>query len=97
MAGQIRMSPDELRNRAQTYGRKGNDVERILQELTSLQNQLASEWEGRAFEGFDNQFNELKPKVQNFAQLLHDIQVQLEKTAHALEEQDRLLSQNFGL
>ncbi|HDR4573311.1 TPA: WXG100 family type VII secretion target, partial [Bacillus cytotoxicus] len=30
-----------------------------------LQNELRGEWEGRAFEGFDQQFNQLKPKVQN--------------------------------
>lgn len=62
-----------------------------------MQNELRGEWEGRAFQGFDEQFNQLKPKVQNFAQLMHDIQIQLNKTADAVAQQDEQLSQNFGL
>ncbi|MFC4620316.1 WXG100 family type VII secretion target [Camelliibacillus cellulosilyticus] len=97
MSGQIRMTPEELKAKAKTYGDSGSQIEDILSKLTTLQSQLRAEWEGRAFEGFDNQFNELRPKVQNFAQLMHDIQAQLTKTAEAVAEQDQLLSQNFGL
>ncbi|MGG2063808.1 MULTISPECIES: WXG100 family type VII secretion target [unclassified Bacillus (in: firmicutes)] len=97
MAGQIRMSPDELKSKAQLYGRSSEEINGILRKLESLQNQLKSEWEGRAFEGFDRQFNELSPKVRNFAQLLQDINTQLSKTADAVAEHDAQLSQNFGL
>ncbi|EPF02400.1 WXG100 family type VII secretion target, partial [Bacillus toyonensis] len=69
MAGQIRMSPEELKSKATRYGQGANQIEDILRQLQNLQNELRGEWEGRAFEGFDQQFNELKPKVQNFAQL----------------------------
>ena len=58
---------------------------------------LRSEWEGQAFQGFDNQFNELKPKVQNFAELMQQINNQLDKTAQAMQQNDQALSRNFGL
>ena len=67
MAGQIRMSPEELKSKATRYGQGANQIEDILSQLQNLQNELRGEWEGRAFEGFDQQFNQLKPKVQNFA------------------------------
>lgn len=97
MAGQIRMTPEELKSKATRYGKSGQEIEQILRDLTILQNDLRGEWEGRAFERFDDQFNQLKPKVQNFAQLMHDINTQLNKTAEAVAQQDQQLSQNFGL
>lgn len=97
MAGQIRMTPDELKSKAQVYGQGSDQIEDVLNKLKNLQDQLRGEWEGRAFERFDDQFRELEPKVQNFSQLLQEIQVQLQKTAQSVQEQDEALSQNFGL
>ncbi|AWP38766.1 WXG100 family type VII secretion target [Heyndrickxia coagulans] len=97
MAGQIRMTPEELKAKAQRYDNAGQLIEQLLRDLTNLQNELRGEWEGRAFQGFDDQFNQLKPKVQNFAQLMHDINTQLNKTADAVAQHDEELSRNFGL
>ncbi|EUJ16953.1 WXG100 family type VII secretion target [Listeria aquatica] len=96
MSGQIRMTPAELRDRAKTYGTSARDIEQMLQRLSQLQEQLRSEWEGQAFQRFDDQFNQLKPKVTEFANLMDQIEQQLQKTASAVEEQDQQLSQNFG-
>lgn len=97
MSGQIRMSPAELRDRAKTYGTSARDIEQLLQRLSQTQEQLRSEWEGQAFQRFDDQFNQLKPKVTEFSHLMDQIEQQLQKTANAVEEQDQALSQNFGL
>lgn len=97
MAGQIRMSPDELHGKAQRYGEEAEQISDVLSKLQGLQDELRGEWEGRAFERFDEQFQQLRPKVNDFEQLLRDIQVQLQKTAQAVQEQDEALSQNFGL
>ena len=70
MTGQIRVSPEVLQGRAREYGKASNDINAILSNLQRLQDTLRGEWEGQAFQGFDAQFNELKPKVQNFAELL---------------------------
>ena len=72
MAGQIRVSPETLQTRANEYGKASNDVNTILSNLSNLQEQLRSELEGSAFQGFDAQFNELKPKVTQFAKLTAD-------------------------
>ena len=64
--GQIRVSPETLQTRAREYNKASNEVNSILSNLTGLQQTLASEWEGQAFQGFDRQFNELKPKVREF-------------------------------
>ncbi|MBC6310975.1 WXG100 family type VII secretion target, partial [Listeria sp. FSL L7-1582] len=54
-------------------------------------------WEGEAFRKFDDQFQQLKPKVTDFSNLMHQIEQQLAKTANAVEENDANLSRNFGL
>lgn len=97
MSGQIRVSPETLKERARSYGQASNEVNTILTNLTRLQEQLRSEWEGQAFQGFDAQFQELKPKVQNFAELLQQINVQLDRTADAMTQRDIELQQGFGL
>lgn len=96
MSGQIRMTPEQLQNHAKRYGKGSQTIDDVLTDLSNLQVQLRSEWEGRAFDRFDDQFIQLKPKVQEFSQLLLDIQLQLEKTAQAVQDQDEALSQNFG-
>jgi WXG100 family type VII secretion target len=96
MSGQIRMTPEQLQNHAKRYGKGSQTIDDVLTDLSNLQVQLRAEWEGRAFDRFDDQFIQLKPKVQEFSQLMLDIQQQLEKTAQAVQEQDEALSQNFG-
>lgn len=68
-----------------------------MSNLQRLQDTLRSEWEGAAFQGFDQQFSELKPKVENFADLMQQINTQLDKTAQAMQQNDQDLSRNFGL
>jgi len=97
MSGQIKMSPAELAHKAKQYGESSNQIQEILGRLETLQGELSEQWHGQAFRSFDGQFTELKPKVQNFAQLMMEIQEQLTKTADAMQEQDQALSQNFGL
>ncbi|MGG0658407.1 WXG100 family type VII secretion target [Rummeliibacillus pycnus] len=97
MAGQIRMTPQELKSKAKKYDTCGEQIITMLGELDGLQGQLRSEWEGKAFQQFDAQFEQLKPKVKNFAELLKAIKEQLDQTADAVEEHDMQLSKNFGL
>ena len=97
MSGQIRVSPETLQSRSREYGKAANDIRVILSNLQRLQDTLRSEWEGAAFQGFDQQFLELKPKVENFADLMQQINTQLDKTAQAMQQNDQDLSRNFGL
>lgn len=97
MSGQIRMTPEELKSKAIRYGQSARQIEEILHNLSNLQEELRGEWEGRAFERFDDQFRQLKPRVQDFANLMQEINMQLNKTADAVTQHDEALSRNFGL
>lgn len=97
MAGQIRMSPEELQAKSKRYGQGSEQIDQVLADLSNLQEELRGEWEGRAFDQFDVQFQQLKPKVKEFSALMMEIQDQLTKTAEAVAQQDEALSRNFGL
>ena len=96
MSGQIRMSPEELKITANDYGKNYETLMTMLSELRGTQQKLSDQWQGRAFESFEVQYDQLKPKVEDFAILMQEIQEQLNKTAKAMADQDQALSQNFG-
>lgn len=88
MAGRIKLSPDELRTSAEKYSNGSQEIQQILSTLTQEQGVIRDNWEGNAFDSFDNQFTELSPKIQQFAELLQDIREQLHKVAEIIEQTD---------
>lgn len=92
----ISMSPDELEQIAKDYGEASRIIIDMLTKLNGTQNKLEANWEGKAFQKFDQQFESLKPKVEEFSDLMLEIEKQLIGTAQAVREHDEQLSQNFG-
>jgi len=43
MSGQIRMSPEQLKSRANRYGQGSQQIDQVLRDLTNLQNELRAE------------------------------------------------------
>jgi WXG100 family type VII secretion target len=88
MAGTIKLTPEELRTSAVKYTEGSRGIDEILNSLTSEQAVISENWEGDAFQSFDEQFTELSPKIQEFAELLEDINEQLKKVAEIIEQTD---------
>ncbi|AJG25248.1 WXG100 family type VII secretion target [Streptococcus iniae] len=85
---QIKLTPEELRTSAQKYTSGSQQVTDVLNLLTQEQAVISENWEGSAFDSFEAQFSELTPKIQQFAQLLEDINQQLLKVADIVEQTD---------
>lgn len=92
----IKLTPEELRTSATKYTQGSENITSVLNQLTSEQETIRSNWEGTAFTSFDNQFNELTPKIQEFAQLLQDINAQLNKVAEIIETTDQDIAAQIG-
>ena len=97
MSDQIRVSTETPSITCGEYGKAANDIRVILNNLQRLQDTLRTEWEGCCLPSFERQFLELKPKVVNFADLMQQINTQLDKTAEAMKQNDQALSKNFGI
>ena len=85
----IKLTPEELRASAQRYTDGAENVNQVLSSLTNEQAIISENWEGSAFQSFEEQFNELSPKIKEFAQLLQDINAQLVKVADIVEQTDQ--------
>lgn len=96
MAGIVKLSPEELRAKSQTYDNSAGEIDQILTNLKNLQNELHDIWEGQAMQKFDGQFEELSPKVQAFSELLNEIGGQLREVANVVEETDQAIAQKLG-
>lgn len=85
----IKLTPEELRASAQRYTEGSESVDQVLTSLTREQAVISENWDGSAFDSFEQQFNELSPKIKEFAQLLQDINTQLIKVADIVEQTDQ--------
>ncbi|AVM72364.1 WXG100 family type VII secretion target [Streptococcus mutans] len=96
MAGQIKLTPDELRTSATKYTQGSQSVNDVLTSLTNEQAVISENWDGSAFDAFEQQFNELSPKVSQFAELLEQINQQLNSVAGNLEEVDSTMASQIA-
>lgn len=85
---QIKLTPEELRTSAQKYTSGSQAITDVLTSITQEQAVIDENWDGNAFDSFEAQFNELSPKITQFAQLLEDINQQLLKVADVVEQTD---------
>ncbi|MGT2930059.1 WXG100 family type VII secretion target [Streptococcus dentasini] len=96
MAGLIKLTPDELRTSAQKYTQGSQSVQDVLTSLTNEQAVISENWDGSAFDAFETQFNDLSPKVSQFAELLESINTQLNSVASTIEETDNDIASQIG-
>ena len=60
-SGQIRMTPDTMRERAGEYRTEAENVQSVIDKMDRLLETLLTEWEGSASEAYANKFAELRP------------------------------------
>lgn len=88
MAGQIRITPDQMRGRANEYRAQADNVQRVIGKMDALLNKLQGEWEGAASRAYATRFHELRPGFVKARQLIDEIARALDSTASALESTD---------
>ncbi len=97
MAGQIRITPEQMRGRASEFRNEGQKFEECIAKMQSLIDVLQDEWEGAASQGFANQFSTLKPSFNDMRNLVDDIAGQLDSTATAVENLDQEIAGKFNI
>ena len=96
-SGQIRMTPDTMRARANEYRTEAQNVEDVISKMDQLLETLLTEWEGAASEAYATKFGELRPSFVAAKELIDDIAVALDKTAEAVESTDSQIAGQFGM
>ncbi|MGX7048424.1 hypothetical protein RU86_GL001295 [Lactococcus piscium] len=93
---QISVTPEELKEQAQVYMRSKEEIELAIQNVNRMNDTIAQEWKGAAFEAYLEQYNQLYVNVQKFEDLLSDINQQLTRYADTIAERDAQDAQSFG-
>lgn len=92
MANVIKLSHDEIRTISKKYIDASDSIDTTLSNLRGAQSELASVWEGDAFNAFEEQFSALEPKVKAFSELMTDINKQLNDIATTMANTDSEIS-----
>lgn len=88
MAGQIRITPDQMRARANEYRTEAERVQSVIGKMDSLLGALQGEWEGAASRAYASRFTELRPGFVKARELIDEIARALDNTALRLEDTD---------
>lgn len=96
MSTTIKMDFEDLRANAGSYRSESEEVNALLGRLDTLMATLLETWEGASAQAFNAQYEEIKPSITNLEELLHDISVQLDTVADAVEEKDQSIASGFG-
>ena len=95
MSGQIRMTPEQMRQRAGEVRTQGDSFQEVITRMQGIINELQSEWEGQASRAFAEQFDRLRPAFDDMRQLIYDIGAQLDATANSVEQLDMDIAGRF--
>ena len=95
MASQIRITPEQMRQRATDYRNEAEKVADVIRRMDNLLDQLKGEWEGSASESYDARYKELKPGFQKAENLIREIATALDSTANIVEETDKDIANQF--
>lgn len=95
MAGQIRITPDQMRSRAEEYRVQATNVEDVINAMDNLLNALQSEWEGESSAAFEERFTELRPGFVAAKELIDEIAAALDATASDIEDLDTQIAGQF--
>ena len=93
--GQIRMTPDTMRQRAKQYDDEAGKVGDVITTMDSLLGTLQEEWEGAASQSYAERFTELRPNFVKAQELISEIANALRATAQTIETTDSDIASQF--
>lgn len=95
MADQIRITPDQMRERASEYRIEAENVGGVISKMDTLLQRLQEEWEGQSSQAYAERYLELKPGFQKVQALIDEIAGALDSTAKIIEETDQGIASQF--
>ncbi len=97
MAGQIRITPQELRDGATYLAQRKEECMESLSNMKSKVDEVTGNWEGAAQNSFVQTFEELYKQISEaLPQTVEGIESMLNGAAQAMEEADDSIAQSFN-
>lgn len=95
MTGQIRMTPDTMRQRSSEANGQAEQMQNLINAMDRLLERLEGEWEGDAMRGYEDRYKKIRPSFENAKDLLDEISQNLSKTAQIIEDTDKNIGRQF--
>ena len=86
--GQLRVTPEQLHERASEYRGQSTEVEGVIAKLDSLISALEHEWEGNSAARYMSQYSDLRPSFVSMQQLITDLASSLDQEANKFDAAD---------
>lgn len=97
MAGQIRMTPQELRDAAGTLKDKREIILEAVGVIESTVNSTTANWEGAAQSQFVQNFEEMLPMLkESFPDIIEGIESMMTGAADTIEQADEEIAKAFA-
>lgn len=96
MSNQIRITPDQMRDRAKEYRNEADNVNGVITKMDTLLEALMNEWEGSSSEAYAARYQEMKPGFLKAEELIREIAASLESTAKIVEETDAEIAGQYN-
>ncbi|WP_026693086.1 WXG100 family type VII secretion target [Peribacillus kribbensis] len=96
MAGNIRLTPEELRGVARQYNTESGNVTDLVTRLDNMSSHLQEIWEGASSQAFAQQYQQLRPSFEKMATLLDEVAQQLASSANVLEDTDQQIASQIN-
>ncbi|MBE9389908.1 WXG100 family type VII secretion target [Vagococcus salmoninarum] len=97
MAGAIAVTPEQLKSQAKVYTQSQQQIQDAIRKVNSMNQQIAQEWKGQAFQSYLEQYSQLEGNVKKMEELLISINSQLNKYADTVAQRDQQDASSFGL
>ncbi|WP_339011722.1 WXG100 family type VII secretion target [Lactococcus garvieae] len=97
MSGAISVTPEQLKSQAKVYTQSQQQIQDAIRKVNSMNQQIAQEWKGQAFQSYLEQYNQLEGNVKKMEELLLSINSQLNKYADTVAQRDQQDASSFGL
>lgn len=85
---QLKVTPEQLRERAKEYRDQSDIVEEVIGKLDGLMGVLEEEWEGASASKYRAKYEELLPSFKNMQELIATLAEVLDLEAQKFEEAD---------
>ena len=95
MAGQIRITPETMEQRAGQYDNEAQAVSQVIRNMDKLLTTLQDEWEGESSRAYAARFQELRPSFVQAQDLISNIATSLRNTASTLRQTDASIANAF--
>jgi len=96
MAGQIKMTPEEVRESAKQYRQQAEVVDGVITKMDTLLAQLQSQWEGSGSQSYAARYADLKPSFTRAVELINEVATALDGAANAIERGDMEAARQIG-